>query len=660
MGSESDSPIKLQEISCVFDVDGTPAYALRSITLQIEEGDYVYVSGPSGAGKTTLLNILGCLVRPTGGSYLLGGMEVTGFDAEQRARLRRDTFGFVSQAANLIESATALENVEVPGAYAGIGRRERRQRARELLESVGLGDRLDHLPGELSGGEQQRVAVARALMNGGKVILADEPTGSLDAATGDEIMGLLERLSDAGHIVIVVSHDRKFAERARRHVEIRDGELVASVERALPNVPPRRRPVPKAIRLREPAFWSRVAEMLRDMPMIVRSGLAHASRAGAALSVLSMALAVASAATLIAVAKGGANAGMEALTHLGSNRILVVGADSPVGVAPVWLGPDDAAAIAEGVAGLRSATPVIRLKGHVLRDDRQLETTIRTVDKDQRWTHGRQLASGAMLTDEDNARRTPVAILGSAASTALFGPGEEPIGEQVVLGGQPFVVKGVLQPVGDGPGSATHAMLASLTNREIYVPVQTAVAFLPAPKGIDIEAYVTRPDRIEQAARAIRDVLIRRHGRDGFQIRTSGGGIDVWASERRVFHGVLAGVTAVAAVSGGLVIMATMLASVRRRVREIGVRIMVGARRSDIAGHFLKESAAIALLGGVLGVLLGGAALWGLAEYFVPVAASILDFSLVIAGAVTVGLVFGVWPALRAGGLDPVQALGVD
>ena len=661
MSSDFDPSIQLEGISCVFDVDGTPTYALRSITLEIEEGDFVYVSGPSGAGKTTLLNILGCLVRPTDGSYRLDGAEVTGLDAGQRARLRRDTFGFVSQAANLIESATALENVEIPGLYAGLGRHARRQRARDLLESVGLGERLDHLPTELSGGEQQRVAVARALMNGGKVILADEPTGSLDASTGQEIMGLLERLSDAGHIVVVVSHDGDFARPARRHVEIRDGRLVAGAERVSANAPRRHpAPTPAPVRPPTPTLWSRFAESLRDAPQAIGSGLAHAGRIRAALSVLSIAIGVAAAATLIGVARGGANAGMEALTHLGSDRIMVLGANAPVGVAPVWLGPDDARAIAEGVTGLRTAAPVIRLKSNVLRGGHALEATIRTADQGRRWTQNRSIARGAMLTAADSERRAPVAVLGSAARAALFETGEDPIGEHVFIDGQLFVVKGVLEPAGEERGSSTTAMLASLTNGEIYVPVQTALALLPASKGVDIEVIVTAPDQIERAARAIRDVLIRRHGRAGFEIRTSGGGIGLWESQRRVFHRLLAGVSFVTVVAGGLVIMTTMLMSVRRRVREIGIRIMVGARGVDIARHFLLGSAAIALSGAVLGALIGSAALWGLAEVFVPVAPSILDFALVIAGAVAVGLVFGVWPALRAGALDPVQALGVD
>ncbi|MYA17252.1 MAG: ATP-binding cassette domain-containing protein, partial [Gammaproteobacteria bacterium] len=575
--------IKLEAVSCVLDVAGTATCALRSITLQIEERDFVYVSGPSGAGKTTLLNILGCLLRPTGGTYRLGGTDVRGLDAGQLAGLRRETFGFVSQAPNLIESATALENVEVPGRYAGMRAQARRQRARDLLASVGLAERLDHLPGELSGGEQQRVAVARALMNGGRVILADEPTGSLDTSSGHDIMRLLERLSDAGHIVVVASHDDKLAERADRHVEIRDGELVAVTERRSAKVPPRCASAPAPISLPVPSRWLRIAEALRDAPKAVRSGLVSAGRAGAALSVLSVALGVAAAATLLGVARGGANAGMEALTHVGADRIMVRGADAPVGVAPVWLGVDDVRAIIEGVGEVRAAAPVIRLNSNVLRGERVLETTVRTADLGHGWMQERALAGGVLLTDEDNARRAPVAILGSAAHTALFGPDEEPIGQQVVIDGQPFVVKGILEPVGEGRGSVAAARLSSLTNRQIYVPVQTALALLPASKGVDIEAYVGHPDQIERAARSIRDVLFRRHGRDGFQIRTAAGGIDIWQSERRAFQGMLAGIAAVAAISGGLAIMATMLVAVRRRVREVGIRIMVGARRSDIS-----------------------------------------------------------------------------
>src|SRR5450756_1276344 len=182
--------------------------------------------GASGSGKTTLMNILGCLDRPTGGTYRFMGEDVSGFERDELARLRREAFGFVFQSYNLIGTASALENVEVPAVYSGMPPAERDARAKELLGSLGLGDRLAHRPSELSGGQQQRVSIARALMNGGRIVLADEPTGALDSVSGIEVMALLQDLSRRGHTVILITHAQDIASQARRVIEIKDGRIV--------------------------------------------------------------------------------------------------------------------------------------------------------------------------------------------------------------------------------------------------------------------------------------------------------------------------------------------------------------------------------------------------------------------------------------------------
>src|SRR5262245_49159549 len=182
--------------------------------------------GASGSGKSTLMNILGCLDRPTSGEYLFAGQDVSKLDADALAFLRREAFGFVFQSYNLLANATAEENVEIPAIYAGLSQEERRQRASQLLESLGLGDRLTHRPSQLSGGQQQRVSIARALINGGQIILADEPTGALDSKSGAEVMTLLEELAAEGHTVILITHDASVAAHAHRVIEIKDGEIL--------------------------------------------------------------------------------------------------------------------------------------------------------------------------------------------------------------------------------------------------------------------------------------------------------------------------------------------------------------------------------------------------------------------------------------------------
>jgi putative ABC transport system ATP-binding protein len=204
--------------------------ALDDVNLTIDEGEFVAIVGPSGSGKSTLMHIIGCLDVPTSGVYLLGGEDVSTLDEDRLAEIRNRRIGFVFQQFNLLPSLSAWRNVELPLAYSGLRRRERRERAMAALEQVGLGDRVDHRPGELSGGQQQRVAIARALVTEPALILADEPTGNLDSASTDEILGLLDDLHVSGRTMVLITHDREIAAEAQRRVRIRDGRLTADVE----------------------------------------------------------------------------------------------------------------------------------------------------------------------------------------------------------------------------------------------------------------------------------------------------------------------------------------------------------------------------------------------------------------------------------------------
>jgi putative ABC transport system ATP-binding protein len=201
--------------------------ALDDVTLSVEAGAMVAIMGPSGSGKSTLMNLLGLLDTPTAGSYRIGGEEVAGLSDRERSRQRRERIGFIFQSFNLLPRKSALDNVSVPLMYAGVGRSDRQQRARALLEQLGLGDRLRHRPTELSGGQQQRVAIARALVNEPALILADEPTGNLDSQTGREVLALLGQLHEAGRTIVVVTHDRAVAEHAQRIVTLVDGRVVS-------------------------------------------------------------------------------------------------------------------------------------------------------------------------------------------------------------------------------------------------------------------------------------------------------------------------------------------------------------------------------------------------------------------------------------------------
>ena len=200
-------------------------HALRGVDIQIRKNEYVACMGPSGSGKSTLMNLIGCLDTPTAGEYWLNSQKVSDLTDDELARIRNKEIGFVFQTFNLLPRADSLHNVELPLIYAGLGAKERRQRAARALERVGLGDRMDHRPNELSGGQRQRVAIARALVNEPSILLADEPTGNLDSATGTEIMALFQELHDAGQTIVLVTHEHDIAAHARRQIHLLDGKI---------------------------------------------------------------------------------------------------------------------------------------------------------------------------------------------------------------------------------------------------------------------------------------------------------------------------------------------------------------------------------------------------------------------------------------------------
>ena len=223
--SASGAFFKMEKINKFYPMGEEQAHILKDIDLTIERGEYLSVLGPSGSGKSTLMNIIGCLDVASSGQYTLHGRSVDELTEAELARLRSAEIGFVFQNSQLLPRLTAQKNVELPLIYAGVGPKERRRRARELLERVGLSDRMDHLPSQLSGGQQQRVAIARALAGNPTLLLADEPTGALDQKTGRQVMALFRELNDEGRTIIMITHDMNIAQNARRVVHIIDGEL---------------------------------------------------------------------------------------------------------------------------------------------------------------------------------------------------------------------------------------------------------------------------------------------------------------------------------------------------------------------------------------------------------------------------------------------------
>lgn len=218
--------IKIENLGKIYDTGKVSVEALKNVSLEVHKNEFVSIMGASGSGKSTLMNILGCLDRPTSGSYSLDGVSVQNLNEVELAAVRNKKIGFVFQSFNLLSRTSALKNVELPMTYAGISKKERRTKALEVLEKVGLADRVDHLPNELSGGQKQRVAIARALVNNPSILLADEPTGNLDTKSGEEIMAIFQQLNNEGVTIILVTHEPEIAQHTKRIVLFRDGCLI--------------------------------------------------------------------------------------------------------------------------------------------------------------------------------------------------------------------------------------------------------------------------------------------------------------------------------------------------------------------------------------------------------------------------------------------------
>jgi putative ABC transport system ATP-binding protein len=223
----SAAVIDVREVRKTYQIGDIAVHALRGVSLRVERGEYVAIMGHSGSGKSTLMNILGCLDTPTSGAYLLNGLDVRDVDEDTLSDVRNRFIGFVFQSFNLIPRTRALANVELPLSYAGLPRATRRARSLAALDAVGLGDRVNHVPSELSGGQQQRVAIARALVTNPALILADEPTGNLDTASGEEVLGIFERLSGEGRTIVLITHEDEVAAHAQRVIRVRDGVIIA-------------------------------------------------------------------------------------------------------------------------------------------------------------------------------------------------------------------------------------------------------------------------------------------------------------------------------------------------------------------------------------------------------------------------------------------------
>jgi macrolide transport system ATP-binding/permease protein len=655
--------LELRGIRRTYGEDDNALTVLHGVDLDIAAGEMIAIIGPSGSGKSTLMNILGCLDRPSAGRYRVNGRDIAELDADELAELRRERFGFIFQRYQLLPELDAIGNVEVPAIYAGTDARDRRARAQALLERLGLGERLHHRPTQMSGGQQQRTSIARALVNGGEIILADEPTGALDTRSGEELMALLEELNAQGHTVIVITHEAEVAAHARRVVEIRDGRIVAD----------RRKPAPEpkaaeAVRMPTPAgqiapivpvatrrrlaasgWRDRFGEAFR---MAIAAMLAHRMRSF--LTMLGIIIGIASVTSVVALAGGAKQSILDQIGALGTNTIDIYPGedfgDSRSGKVRT-LSPGDADALVR-LPYVDSVTPSVSSSATIRYGNVDAQAQINGVGDAFFRVKGVEIALGRFFDAAAVRNMEQVVVIDHNSREQFFGNGEDPIGRVILLGNVPCRVIGVTEE--------NNSRFGGGSNLSVWVPYSTAMGRI---KGQSYLSGITVRVRDSVPMNAAEDAIVRllslRHGSKDFftsnveDIRET---IDRTTS---VMTTLISSIALISLLVGGIGVMNIMLVSVTERTREIGVRVAVGARQSDILQQFLIEAVVICLVGGGLGVVLAA----GVATAFNSVSES---FKMVIsAGSIAaafacstaVGVIFGFLPARNAARMDPVEAL---
>ena len=645
----NDPIISLRGLTRRFQTGAEAVTVLKDVDLDIFRGELVAIIGQSGSGKSTLMNILGCLDRASAGSYKFAGRDVGRLGPDALAELRREHFGFIFQRYQLLPDLDAVENVEMPAIYAGVDGGARRKRAIELLTRLGLGERLSHRPNALSGGQQQRVSVARALMNGGEVILADEPTGALDSKSGKELMALLGELHRDGHTIIIVTHDPNIAEQTERVIEISDGVIIGDRRSSGDTrVEKPKEPIRRIARWREGI--DRGLEALR---MALRAMVAHKLRTF--LTMLGIIIGIASVVSVVALGQGSQETVLENIASIGTNTINVYpgsGFGDRRSNRIQTLLPSDAEAIASQPYA-DSVSPQVSSNATVLFRNTSSNASVTGVGEAYFQVNGRTFAAGVGFNQASITQRTQEAVIDANARDAFFINGEDPIGQVILLGRVPVRVIGVVENVtGFGPGG---------NSANVYVPYTTAMDRILGQSFLNsIAVRVSDDADMDEAEAEITDLLTRLHdGKTDFFLQNTATIRDTIESTAATLTLLISTIAVISLVVGGIGVMNIMLVSVSERTKEIGIRMAVGARRGDILRQFLIEAVLVCFVGGAAGVALS----FGLGSLLTSLVAgarvtySAESIMLAIASASLIGVIFGFMPARSAARMDPVEAL---
>lgn len=626
---------------------------LHGIDLTIYEGEMVAIIGQSGSGKSTLMNILGCLDQATAGSYHIYGKAVDKLSADELAELRREHFGFIFQRYHLLGDINAQDNVAVPAVYAGMPVRQREARATQLLDDLGLGAKTQNRPSQLSGGQQQRVSIARALMNGGDIILADEPTGALDSQSGKDVMAILRNLNSQGHTIIMVTHDPSIAAQAERVIEIKDGQILKDYY--TDNRFDKTTEVQHlnfAKKSGVTAFLDRLSEAFK---MSVLAMKAHKMRT--LLTMLGIIIGIASVVSVVGLGQGSQQKILNDISSLGTNTLTIRDGykfgDPRRKYHDDNLTDADANAVAEQPY-VQSVSPQVSSSATARYRETEVSVNVSGVGKDYLTVKGEKLALGQTFNDNSITSMTQDVIIDNNAKTAFFANVSDPIGEVMLVGSVPARVIGVLQPSEQafGPSSDTPTL---------YMPYTTVMRRMLGTSHVDSFIVLLKNTISSSAAeQAVSDLIKQRHGTDDFRIQNSDSIRQTIESTTGTMTLLVSSIAIISLIVGGIGVMNIMLVSVTERTSEIGVRMAVGARQSDIMQQFLIEAILVCILGGILGISLAfaiGALINKFAGGNFQVVYSTTSIVAAVVCSTLIGVVFGFIPARNAARLNPVDAL---
>ncbi len=651
-GNTADAPalLELRGLQRDFPAGEGTITVLVDVNLDIRAGEMVAIVGASGSGKSTLMNILGCLDKPSAGSYRVAGRPTGQLGPDDLAELRREHFGFIFQRYHLLGDLSALSNVEVPAVYAGRQSKARRERALALLTRLGMADRLQHKPGQLSGGQQQRVSIARALMNGGHVLLADEPTGALDTQSGAEVIKILLELHAEGHTIIIVTHDMQVAAHADRIIELSDGRVVSDRLTR-----PDAAPTGAALKMPSPASgrWQAARDRFGEaFRMAVLAMNAHRLRTF--LTMLGIVIGIASVVSVVALGEGSRLQILKNISAIGTNTIEIFsgsGFGDQRAARVRTLVPGDAAALEEQ-SYVDSVTPSVSTSATLRYGNIAVTGTINGVGEQYFRVRGVQLAAGRTFDEDSVASLAQEVVIDDNTRKQLFPRNPNPVGEVILLGQVPCRVVGVAK--------RSESAFGNSEALNVWIPYTAAMSRVTGQSHLrSITVRISDEVSAEAAEQGVNRLLLQRHGVQDFFVLNTNTIRQTIESTTQTMTLLISAIALISLIVGGIGVMNIMLVSVTERTREIGVRMAVGARQADIRQQFLIEAVLVCLLGGVLGIGLSLLVGWGFDKSGSSFTLVYSTLSMVAAFVCStlIGVIFGFLPANNAAKLNPVDAL---